>query len=272
MKKKWMITFLLTTVLLSSCASKESKKFINDKKIQAEISETIISQGHEKYDLELVPNMKEMKFSLQHGLPLVNDKKVTVPVETVGNPVFTFNATAKIESDNSGYRGLAEIEIDNRGLDGLGEFLLERIFREEYKSEIKSVMDYDKGISLKDVQVLSKASVFIEDTHKKDKVIYSMTRDYNEGEFNDAEKYAELLEKHMLETNNFNGEEYLPELSFLIKKTYMSDEPFVETFNKVILFVRDNKNLPKGSYSFEAESDDEAEDELSELIKIISPK
>ena len=55
-------------------------------------------------------------------------------------------------------------------------------------------MDYDKGISLKDVQVLSKASVFIEDTQKKDKVIYSMTKDYNDGEFNDAEKYAELLE------------------------------------------------------------------------------
>ena len=149
--------------------------------------------------------MKKMKFSLQHGLPLVNDKKVTVPVKTVGNPVFTFNAAANIESDNSGYRGLGEIEIDNRGLDGLGEFLLERIFREEYKSEIKTVMDYDKGISLKDVQVLSKASVFIEDTQKKDKVIYSMTKDYNEGEFNDAEKYAKLLEKHMLEINNFNG-------------------------------------------------------------------
>ena len=94
-----------------------------------------------------------MKFSLQHGLPLVDDKKVTVPVKTVGNPVFTFNAVANIESDNSGYRGLGEIEIDNRGLEGLGEFLLERIFREEYKSEINSVMDYDKGISLKDVQV-----------------------------------------------------------------------------------------------------------------------
>jgi hypothetical protein len=272
MKKKWIITFLLTTVLLSSCASKESKKFINDDEIQAEISETIISLGQEKYDLELVPNMKKMKFSLQHGLPLVNDKKVTVPVKTVGNPVFTFNAAANIESDNSGYRGLGEIEIDNRGLEGLGEFLLERIFQEEYKSEIKTVMDYDKGISLKDVQVLSKASVFIENTQKKDKVIYSMTKDYNEGDFNDAEKYAELLEKHMLEINNFNGEEYLPELSFLIKKTYMSNESFVEKFNKVILFVRENENLPKGWYSFEAESDDEAEGELSELIKITSPK
>ena len=28
-----------------------------------------------------------------------------------------------------------------------------------------------------------------------------------------------LLEKHMLEINNFNEEEYLPELSFLVKKT-----------------------------------------------------
>jgi len=92
MKNKWMITFLLTIVLLSSCASKESKKFINDEKIQAEISETIISQGQENYDLELIPNMKKMKFSQQDGLPLVDDKKVIVPVKTVGNPVFTFNA------------------------------------------------------------------------------------------------------------------------------------------------------------------------------------
>jgi len=268
MKNKWMITFLLTIVLLSSCASKESKKFINDEKIQAEISETIISQGQENYDLELIPNMKKMKFSQQDGLPLVDDKKVIVPVKTVGNPVFTFNAEANIESDNSGFRDLGEIEIDNRGLEGLGEFLLERIFQEEYKSEIKSVIEYEKGISLKDVNVLSRASVFIDDTKKKDRVIYSMTKDYNEGKFNDAEKYAELLKKHMLEINNFNGEEYLPELSFLIKKTSMSDESFDEKFNKVISFVRENKNLPKGWYSFEAES----EDELFELIKITSPK
>jgi len=116
--------------------------------------------------------------------------------------------------------------------------------------------------------VLSKASVFIDDTKKKDRDIYSMTKDYNDGKFNDAEKYAELLGKHMLEINNLIGEEYLPELSFLIKKTSMSDESFDEKFNKIISFVRENKNLPKGWHSFEAES----EDELFELIKITSPK
>ena len=103
-------------------------------KIQAEISETIISLGQENYGLELIPNMKKMKFSLQHGLPLVDDKKVVVPVKTVGNPVFTFNAEANIESDNSGFRGLGEIEIDNRGLRGAGRVSVGNVF---FKRNIK---------------------------------------------------------------------------------------------------------------------------------------
>ena len=267
-KTKWMMTLLLSIVLLAGCGSEESKKFRDDKNVQLEIYETIISKGKERYDLELVPDMDKIKFNLNSGLPTVNDKQLTVPVKTVGKPEFKFEAIIEIKFDNSGYRDLGEVDIHHRGLSGLGKFLLEHIFLEEYKSELEEVINYDSGVSLSWVNVLSKSSVFIEDKEEEDKIIRALTADYNAGKFANPEEYATLLDKHMLEEDKSIDGDYLPDIYFVFKISATSGKNFEKRFYNIVSYLQENKNLPSGAYRLRADSDNKEENKLSELTKI----
>lgn len=270
MKQRWMIMVLLSTVMLVSCASKESKEFRDDKNVQAEIYETIITKGEEDFNLKLVPNMDKLKFSLTDALPLIDDQKLIVPVKTVNNPVFKFDAVIKIDARNDGYRALDEIEIDSGGLSKLGEFLLTYIFKVENKSRFKKLLDFEKGVSLYSVNVLSKTSVYIEDAEERDELVRSMTADYNAGKFDNPKEYTYLLSKFMLEDNHYNDEGYLPRLDFDIELTYsdiLKGVTAERKFAKVISHVRENEtSLPNGYYIFDIY--DEKEERLVEYITI----
>lgn len=261
---------LLSTVMLVSCASKESKEFRDDKNVQAEIYETIIKKGEEDFDLKLVPNMEKLKFSFTDALPLIDDERLVVPVKTTNKPIFKFDAVIKIDAKNDGYRALDNIEIDSGGLSKLGEFLLTYIFKVENKRKLKEFLDYEKGVSLYSVNVLSKTSVYIEDDEVRDELVRSMTADYNAGKFDNPKEYAYLLSKFMLEDNNHNDEGYLPELYFDIELTYSDISKGVtaeEKFAKVISYVRVNEtSLPNGDYIFDIY--DEEEERLVEYITI----
>lgn len=270
MRQRRLFLILLLTVLLASCASKESKEFRDDENVQKEIYETIIKKGEEDFNLKLVPNMDKLRFDFTDALPLIDDEQLIVPVETTNKPIFKFNAIIRIDAKNDGYRALDEIEIDSGGLSGLGEFLLTYIFMVENKSKFKAIIDYEEGVSLSSVNVLSKTSVYIEDEKKREELIHSMTADYNAGKFGEPEEHASLLSKFMLEDNNHNDEGYLPKLDVKVELTYSESSKGVkpeDKFEKVVSYVQKNeRNLPNGDYVFS--SPREGEDRLVEYITI----
>lgn len=270
--KKWLLGMLVAVVFLSGCASKESKALRDDENMRTEIRETIIQKGKEDFDLELAPMMDKLKFSFQNALPIIDDKQLEVPVRTTNKPIFQFDASIKIDADNSGYRALGEIDIENGGLNALGGYLLTKIYRLEHKSKIDEFLSYEKGVSLYSVKVMSKTSVFIEDEAEKEKLFKSMAADYNAGKFDDPSQYADLLSKHMLEDNNHNDEGYLPDLDFDIELTPSEQSKKrspEEKFEKVIAYVYENeKNLPSGKYIFSMYTDGERKNRLAEYITI----
>lgn len=270
--KKWLLGILGAVVLLSGCASKESKALRDDENVQAEIRDTIIQKGKDDFNLELAPMMDKLKFDFQNALPIIDDKRLRVPVRTTNKPIFQFDASIKIEADNSGYRALGEIDIDNGGLHALAEYLLTKIYRLEHKSKLDTFLNNEKGVSLYSVKVMAKTSVFIEDEKEKEKLIKSMTADYNAGKFDDPSQYADLLSKHMLEEDRHNNEGYLPDLKFDVELTpseQSKKKSPEEKFEKVIDYVRENEsNLPSGKYIFSMYTDEERKNRLSEYITI----
>ena len=120
---------------------------------------------------------------------------------------------------------------------------------------------------------MAKTSVFIEDETEKEKLIKSMTADYNAGKFDNPSEYADLLAKFMLEENNYNDEGYLPDLHFDIELTYSDISKGIsaeEKFGKVMSYVHKNETyLPSGEYIFNMYvEDDKEKTRLTEYITI----
>ena len=268
---KRLASLLLATIFLSGCASKESKAFRDDENVQSEIRDTIIRKGKEDFNLDLIPNMDKLKFDFVDALPLIDDERLRVPVRTTNNPEFKFEASIKIDADNSGYRALGDIDIESGGLHNLGEFLLTSIYQSEHKNKIDKFLKDQKGVSLYSVNVVAKTLVFIEDEKEKELLVKSLTADYNAGKFDEPSEFAGLLTKHMLEANNYNNEGYLPDLHFVIELTYSEKSKKIsaeEKFERVIAYVHKNEaNLPSGEYIFNMK-DDEEETRLAEYITI----
>lgn len=252
MRRKEIYFYLvIVCLLLSGCASKESTKFKNDKQIQEEIKEAIILEGKEFYNLDLVPNMKKIKFGLQDGVPLINDEELIVPVETTNKPDFSFDVVITVDVESNGTRNLGEIDVDggsSTGLGYLGDYLLIYIFEERYKSAFEDIHQFEKLVSLNYVDVSSKTSVHIEDVEEEKKIKQALSSDYNKGQFNNPEAYDDLLDKYMLEEDYTKKGIYYPDVYFNVKRSYDTDVDMDKKYEAIIEYILQSDDLPLAGY------------------------
>lgn len=245
MKLYSLIGLFLLAVLLCGCVNPVSKSWKEDEDVQEKIQKLIVSKGEDMYNLELAPNVEDMKFERANGLPWPDSSKLTVPVKTIGNPEFSFTANLTVDARKELDDSIEEIDIFGSpyGLGHFGNFLMAHMFKEKFKNEIKEILDYDTGVYLDRVYIFSKTSVFIENVEERNELMRAISADYNAGKFDNFNEYSNLEETYFLN----NGSENLPEIFITIDQT--SDSATTEEkFNNIILFIKGNKNLPRGKY------------------------
>lgn len=246
--KKHLLGILLfsLSLLLIGCASKESRQFKNNKQVRADIEETIISIGKEDFSLDLIPNVKKMKFGLQNGVPLVDDKTLIVPVKTTGEPDYSFDVELQIEEQQDGTLQIGKVEM--RTLDQLGNFLLEDIYAKKFKESFKQLEKVDTDLSIHNIRIDSLTSIHYDDENMLEQYRKSLAEDYNAGNFTDPAKFITLIDKHRLKEDHSRDGIYLPEVTIRVKRPENAKLDPEEKVQAIIHYIEESRDLPLGNY------------------------
>jgi len=83
-----ILLFGICLIMLTACLhDKEAKKLKKSEAVQTEINEAIEEQAIDDYGIKVDVNIEKLSFSYPEGkmlLPLKTDKRLEVPVETIG--------------------------------------------------------------------------------------------------------------------------------------------------------------------------------------------
>lgn len=272
MKKHGFLIVVMASLMLVGCASKEAKRFIEKDDFKQEVEQIILDKGEMEYGLELDPNMKKVKFALNHGIPTVNENRVLIPVKTKNQPNFTFNAAAEIKRNDDGTMELIDVDIEGDGANGLGmlgEFLLTNLFLQAYEQELDRLENFDKNVKVEvdDVEVHAKRSLFIESKEEELKLAFSLSEDYKSGKFEDVKNIEEMLDKHMRDEEiSTKVPLYLPEINLELLKPAEENIVMEEKFNQFIAHLKESKDIPTAIYYVHYSPESKEEERLHELI------
>lgn len=274
MKKYGLLIVVMASLMLVGCASKEAKRFIETDDFKQEVEQIILDKGEMEFGLELDPNMKKVKFALDHGIPTVNENRVLIPVKTKNQPIFTFNAEAEIQRKDDVTMELIDVDIEGDGANGLGrlgEFLLTSLFQQAYDQELERLGDYDKKVKVKvkvdGVRVQAKRSLFIESKEEKLRLAFSLSEDYKLGKFEDVKNIGEMLGKHMRDEEITSKVPlYLPEISLELLKRGEENMVMGEKFNQFIAHLKESTDIPAAIYYVDYSPESKEEERLHELV------
>lgn len=245
------IVFLFVILFLLGCASKESRTFIRDEQNKEMIYEEIVRQGKETYHLEVEPNVNKMKFGWDTGFPLLNDSRIVVPVQTVEEPEFSFDAVVFISGDPL---EITNINIDNApqaglGLGDLGEYLVRHIYTEKYQEAFDQLKTFDQHVSIETIFINALTSYYFEEEEEKIALYQAISADYNQGKFNDPAYYDQLLESYVPQQDSFTEERYYPRISLHVKQPNRSEFDIEERIALIIKYIQASDILPSATYS-----------------------
>src|SRR5690625_841802 len=89
-----MMMVCIYLLLLTGCIySKEAKQLKNSEEVQTEIEAAIKEQAKQKYGIDVDVKMEKLGFTFSEGkmfLPIKTDKRLVVPVQTIGNQTYDF--------------------------------------------------------------------------------------------------------------------------------------------------------------------------------------
>src|SRR5699024_7588221 len=92
-------------LFLTACFySKEAKQAKNRKETQAEIETAIKKQAKEKYGMDVDVEIEKLKFTFPEAkvmFPIKTEKRLKVPVETVGSHVYEFKVRCNIYDEET---------------------------------------------------------------------------------------------------------------------------------------------------------------------------
>lgn len=244
MKKN--IVFLLVMFFLVGCASKESKAFIRDEENKEIIYEKIVRQAKETFHLETEPNVNKMKFDREYGIPLLNDSRIIVPVKTLEEPQFSFNAVVFIGNDPL---EITNITIDKSGLGNLGEYLVRHIYTEKYQPAFDELKAFDRYVSDPSISINALSSYHHEDEEEKIALYQAISADYNQGKFNDPTYYDQLLATYVPQQDTFTEEPYYPRISIDVRQNHSKDFDMEEKIAHIVAFIKASDTMPSANYS-----------------------
>src|SRR5699024_8832819 len=197
---KRVVLICCCMLFLTACFySKEAKQVKNSKETQAEIETAIKKQAKEKYGMDVDVQMEKLKFTFPEGklmFPVKTDKRLKVPVETIGSPVYEFKVRFTIYDEETETYRFNEDELELRELSSMGTVLLTDVYKELYEEEFNKILDFDEDIEL-DIEAETKFSNrYFEDEAEEDALLKDLAKDYNEGKFEDPAQYKFLIKKH----------------------------------------------------------------------------
>src|SRR5690625_4592743 len=115
-------------LLLTGCIySKEAKQLKNSETVQTEIEGAIKEQAKEKYGIDVDVQMDKLAFTFPEGkilFPIKTDKRLVVPVKTIGNPTYDFLVYVSIYDEEREKYQFAENKLDISELPRMGTALL----------------------------------------------------------------------------------------------------------------------------------------------------
>ncbi len=241
---------LLMALFLTGCVSKESRAFMRDKEQKEIISDEIVRLGKETFHLEIEPNTKKMKFAWDSGFPMINDRSILVPVTTVGEPEFSFNAYVYIDGDPREITGI-NLDYGSSGLGYLGEFLIHHIYNEKHQPAFEQLKAFDSHVSIKMISVNALTSYHHQYEQEKIALYRAISADYNQGKFNDPGYYDQLLATYLPKTDVLD-EPYYPKISLDVKQPYGNDFDMEEKVTDIINFIRTSDVMPYAKYTISA--------------------
>src|SRR5699024_6341222 len=171
-------------LFLTACFySTEAKQVKNSKETEAEIERAIKKQAKEKYGMDGDAQMDKLKFTFPEGklmFPVKTDKRLKVPVETIGSPVYEFKVRFTIYDEETETYRFNEDELELRELSSMGTVLLTDVYKELYEEEFNKILDFDEDIEL-DIEAETKFSNrYFEDEAEEDALLKDFAKDYNE--------------------------------------------------------------------------------------------
>src|SRR5690625_1723546 len=169
-------------LLLTGCIySKEAKQLKNSEVGQTEIEAAIKEQAKQKYGKDVDVKMEKLGFTFSEGkmfLPIKTDKRLVVPVQTIGNPTYDFLVYFSIYDEDREEYQFDENKLDLSELPKMGTALLSDIYKELYEKELAGIIEFDELIEMT-VTVEDKFSnIYFKDKNKEDALLMDFIRDY----------------------------------------------------------------------------------------------
>lgn len=285
--RKLFVLLILLMVVLSGCVlfkSKESKRLIKDRTVRAEIEQAIKERMEKYYFLDVHVNTKKIKYTFPDGklmFPVKTDKRIEVPVETLGDPAFHFKSYIDIyDEETETYTFIDDDEnINLNEMNDFGSFLLTHIFKLEYKEAFLNLKDQETTLDIKidiDHQYYNRAT---DDATKHQQKMKQFAKDYEAGKFTDNEHFAEMFPAYVSEPQDWknfyeeqmaSSEPCTAEIRLYYDHLTTYDDTPEERLNKFIETIKTDPNMPNGEYmihvTVKTEDDEEEAEKLYEYF------
>src|SRR5690625_2388789 len=252
------IFLLLLTVCFYSVDGYELK---NEQEVGTESETAVKEQAKQKYGIYVDVKMEKLGFTFSEGkmfLPIKTDKRLVVPVQTIGNPTYDFLVYFSIYDEDREEYQFAENKLDLRELPKMGTTLLTDIYKELYEKELDGIIEFDESIEMT-VTVEDKFSnIYFEDKQEEDALLMDFSRDYNHGKFVDPTQYASLIKKHteLPSENTIIYEELIkgdqpctPEIHLSIELDESEEQTVEDRLATLLTYIENEDTMPNGSYS-----------------------
>src|SRR5690625_2246997 len=257
-----MMMVCIYLLLLTGCIySKEAKQLKNSEEVQTEIEAAIKEQAKQKYGIDVDVKMEKLGFTFSEGkmfLPIKTDKRLVVPVQTIGNPIYYLLVYFSIYDEDREEYQFAENKLDLRELSRMRNTLLTDIYKELYEKELDGIIEFDESIEMT-VTVEDKFSnIYFEDKQEEDALLMDFSRDYNHGKFVDPTQYASLIKKHteLPSENTITYEEKIkgdqpctPEIHLSIELDESEEQTVEDRLATLLTYIENEDTMPNGSYS-----------------------
>ena len=260
MKRMMLICIFL--LLLTACIhDNEAKQLKNSEKTQTEIETAIKEHAKQNYGIDVEVQINELGFAFPEGkmlFPIKTDKRLVVPVQTVGTPVYDFPVYFPIYDEDREKYEFNPNDIELERLPRMRMDLLTDVFKELYKEELNLIKELDKGIEVTVTVKDELSNRAFENEEERQRLIMDFADDYNDGKFANPKAYESLLKKHaaLPDENTLIYEDQMtgtkpctPEISLSLEHEEDGEQTLQEKLNLITEFIENETTLPNGVYS-----------------------
>jgi hypothetical protein len=258
---KRIMVLCISLIFLTACIySKEAKQLKNSETVQTEIETAVKKQAKEKYGIDVEVKMNKLGFAFPTGKKLTlmkTDKRLVLPVETVGEPSYEFSVYMSIYNEAREEYQFNKNSIDLTAMPRMATVFLTDVFKELYKEELNSITEFDEGVEMKVTVEDRFSNRYFEDKEKEDALLMDFAKDYNQGKFADPSEYVSLIRKHAELPNEHSiiyedqikgSEPCTPEISMSIEHDDDTGQSSAERMIALTDFIEKKDTLPNGMY------------------------